>query len=226
MSRKTMMSAGKYIAISTCIIILLILFSLFLDSIFPLPSSESLMPEKVMLGDSATRNALYREINAPKGTLVIFEFSDFQCPYCKESQTTIKRIKDKYGDKIHVVFRHFPTGHEFSQLAAEAAECADDQGMFWPYHDMLFQNHILSNQDLLNFASNLGLDSEAFSACLISREKQQIVKNDFELARRLGIQGSLTFIIGDDQILGSQKYSKFESIVEEQLNKLGDGPDE
>ncbi|MBS3055775.1 MAG: thioredoxin domain-containing protein [Candidatus Aenigmarchaeota archaeon] len=72
--------------------------------------------------------------------VVVVEFSDFQCPFCKRAEPTIKKILSDYGDKIKFVYMDFPLTqiHRFADRAANAARCANEQGKFWEYHDILF----------------------------------------------------------------------------------------
>lgn len=72
----------------------------------------------------------------------IVEFSDFQCPFCSKAHPTVKQVMSEYGDKVQLVFKHFPliSIHPRAQIAAEAAECAKDQGKFWEFHDQLFEH--------------------------------------------------------------------------------------
>ena len=85
------------------------------------------------------------DLGAAKGPesapVTIVEFSDFQCPYCAASGPVLTRLFEKYPGKIRLIFRHFPLpGHIQAMPAAEAAECARDQGKFWEMHDLLFQH--------------------------------------------------------------------------------------
>jgi len=91
-------------------------------------------PRIVSAGSSATRG----KVGSP---VTIVEFSDFQCPYCSKAHPTIKQVMDEYGDKVQLVFKHFPlvSIHPRAQITAEAAECAKDQGKFWEFHDQLFE---------------------------------------------------------------------------------------
>ncbi len=206
----------QYMIVCIAITILIILFSIFLDSIFPLPSEDELFPSMVPLGNSG-KDALYRDTDIPNGTVAITEFSDFECPFCREAQPVLKRIKENYGDKVQIIFRHFPTGHTFSQSAAEASECAADQGMFWEYHDKLFDSQVGSVKDLVDYAGLMGMNVTEFSDCLMSRKKQSIVDKDAALGTSLGVPGTPTFYVGDQQILGIPVYSEITSMIDSQL---------
>src|SRR5215471_11454580 len=103
--------------------------------------------------------------------VTIVEFSDFQCPFCKNATTTVKQVLDKYPGKVRLVFRDFPLAsiHPLAQKAHEAARCAADQGKFWEYHDVLFERSPkLSPAELKQYAQDLKLDGGAFAQCLDS----------------------------------------------------------
>ena len=212
----------RYIIVCMALVLFIILFSFFIDSIFPLPDVDEIIPSTILLGDM-DKDALYRDTDIPNGTVTIIEFSDFECPYCREAQTILKRAKEDYGDKVQIIFRHFPTGHTFSTAAAEASECAADQGMFWPYHDRLFNSHISSMQDFVDFAEDMGLDKGEFSDCLLTHKKLDIVNQDAKLGMSMNVPGTPTFIIGDEHILGIPDYSRLEEIIDAQLEAIDDG---
>src|SRR5215510_434550 len=115
--------------------------------------------------------------NAP---IELVEFSDFQCPYCLRAHPILKQVLSTYGDRIHFVYRNYPLpSHPNARPAAEAAQCAAEQGQFWPYHDRLFGDPgKLSNEDLKQSAVALGLDAGRFNACFASHKYQSKVEAD------------------------------------------------
>ena len=102
--------------------------------------------------------------------ITIVEFSDYECPFCKQWHEQVwNQLEKKYGNQIRLVYRDFPLYglHDNAAPAAEAAHCADEQGKYWPYHDMLFSgDYQLSRQSYEAIAVRLGLDSAKFAACL------------------------------------------------------------
>lgn len=128
------------------------------------------------------------------------EFSDFQCPFCRRVQPTLVALREKYGEKLHLVYRHLPLAeiHSGARAAAEASECAADQGKFWPYHDLLFENsQQVASKDLQGYARRAGVpDLGAFTACLAQRRHASRVETDLAAARDLGMGGTPSFFIG------------------------------
>lgn len=214
-------SKKRYLITCISITLIIMVFSVFIDSVFPLPDTEDMMPSSIMLGNSGD-DALYRDTEIPNGSITIIEFSDFQCPFCREAQSVLKRVKDNYGSKVQIIFRHFPSGHEFSSVAAEAAECAADQNMFWQYHDKLYSSQISSKQDLVDYAESMGMDKVEFSDCLLTHKKQEIVRKDYELGISMGIPGTPTFIIGEQNIIGIPKYSDIKEMIDAELEAMED----
>lgn len=152
--------------------------------------------------------------------VTIEEFSDFQCPYCKQSQVTLKQLETEYGDKIQRVFRNFPLSqiHPQAEKAAEAAECARDQGKFEDYRDILFAHQdALYVGNLKAYAANLGLNTATFNTCLDSGIKAAGITSDYQEGLRRGVTGTPTFFFnGGNQLSGAQAISQFEAII----NKL------
>lgn len=153
--------------------------------------------------------------------VAIVEFSDFQCPYCGAVQPTLEQLLQEYPEDVGIIYRHFPLpSHDYAAKAAEASECASDQGMFWEYHDMLFQNQkSLDMNSLKGYAARLGLNSTAFNACLDSGVMSQRVRFAQDSGVENGVSGTPTFLINGRKIYGNQPYSVFKAEVEKALGK-------
>jgi len=150
------------------------------------------------------------------GKVPIVVFSDYQCPFCERGYQTEKQIRSKYESDITIYFKNFPLNsmHPFAQKAAEAAECASDQGKFWEYHDYLFEHQgELSLANLTSYADILGLTRPKFDICLTSGDKAQKVANDQQEGIALGVQGTPTYYVGDTQIVGAQPFATFEKEI-------------
>ncbi len=130
----------------------------------------------------------------------IVEFGDFGCPACRSwhNAGVWEQLQSQYGDQINFTFRHFPVITRQSPKAAEAAQCAADQEMFWPYHDYLYeqvQPGSLSDSDLKSYAAVLGLDMTAFNACLDGGKYTTYVNNELREAQLAGAQGTPSFFV-------------------------------
>jgi protein-disulfide isomerase len=157
--------------------------------------------------------------------VTIIEFSDFQCPYCARFQSqTLPQILSNYGDRVRFIYRDFPlTGlHENALKAAEASECADEQGAYWKYHDLLFQNQsALDDASLKNYAASLGLDTAAFNECLDSDKYMSEIQKDYQDGIAAGVQGTPAFFINGMPLSGAQPYAAFQAAIEAALAKAG-----
>ncbi|HXU09643.1 MAG TPA: thioredoxin domain-containing protein [Blastocatellia bacterium] len=155
--------------------------------------------------------------NAP---VVIVEFSDFQCPYCKQATSTLKQLLQSYGESVRLVFKHTPLPiHADAFKAAQAAVCADKQGKFWEYHDRLFNSNVLSTDALRKEAAELGLEMTEFNACLDSEASRAAVLKDMKEARQADVQGTPTFVINGRVIRGAKGPAEFKQLIDEALRK-------
>ena len=154
--------------------------------------------------------------------VTIVEFSEFQCPYCKRGKETVSEILEIYGDQVKLVFKHFPliSIHPEAQKAAEATECAGDQGKFWEMHDWMFDNQEeLAVDSLKTAAVNLGMNGSEFDSCLDTGKYEEKVKNDTEEAKNLGLSGAPAFFINDQLISGAQPIENFREVIDIELAK-------
>lgn len=160
--------------------------------------------------------------NAP---ITIIEFSDFQCPFCKSfHDQTFSRLQKKYEGKIRFVYRDFPLSeiHPLAQGAAEAADCANEQGKFWEYHDMLFQYQPqLEATALMAYANKLNLDMKVFQACLESHKYKSEVEGDYAMAIGLGLTGTPTFFVNGRILVGAQPLEAFSAYIDAELATAG-----
>ena len=155
--------------------------------------------------------------NAP---VTIVEFSDFQCPFCKRAEQTLRELEQQYQGKLRVVYRYFPLLpiHPDSVRAAEAAQCAAEQGKFWPYHDILFaKQDALSSPDLKKYAQGLGLNMQRFDTCLDTGATVSRVAGDVAEGNRLGVNGTPTFFINGIRLSGAQPIARFKKLIDAAL---------
>jgi protein-disulfide isomerase len=171
-------------------------------------------PRVEVAGDPARRRG------NPYARVQIVEFSDFQCPYCRRAQPVLAAVLAKYGDKVNHSFRDFPLRdiHPRAQQAAEAARCAADQGKFWEYHKLLYDNFgQLSRDNLTAHAQSLQLDAVAFTACLDGQKYAEEVENDFQLGLRSGVSSTPNFFVNGIAVVGAQPQSAFERVIDAEL---------
>ena len=154
--------------------------------------------------------------NAP---IELVEFSDFQCPFCLMAFPTVAQVVGTYGDRIHLVYRHYPlTNHPNARPAAEAAQCANEQGKFWQYHDRLFGDQSrLSDADLKQHAAQLGLDTARFNACVDTHKYKSDVDTDVRAGGEAGVNGTPAFFINGRVLSGAQPIEAFKRIIDEEL---------
>jgi protein-disulfide isomerase len=159
--------------------------------------------------------------------VTIVEFSDFQCPYCGRFVTeTLPQVLSNYGDKVRFVFMNYPLTsiHENAQKAAEAGECANEQGAFWQFHDIMFQNQsALTVDNLKSYAAQLGLDTAKFNDCLDSGKMADLVAADMAVAEKAVTDAGLTrfgtpaFFINGNSLSGAQPYDVFKAAIDAAL---------
>lgn len=157
--------------------------------------------------------------------VVLVKFSDYQCPACKYYAEFVERAKEEYGDKLKVVYKHFPLSmHPYAELAARAAEAAKVQGKYEEMHEMLFagqEQWSRGNAEaiFLGYARSLGLDMEQFSKDLNSAAMQRIVVADKREGRQLGVNSTPTIFINGIKLENNPRYYEdFKAKIEEAMN--------
>jgi protein-disulfide isomerase len=157
---------------------------------------------------------------SPNAPVTIVEFSDFECPYCKAAEPTVKHVIEKYDGKVRLAYRDLPIrgSHPHADAAAEAAHCAAEQGKFWEYHDRLFaEQSKLDSASLKEDARSVGLDEGRFDACVASHKFQAKVQQDADQAFEAGITGTPGFFINGILLNGAQPSAAFERIIDSEL---------
>jgi protein-disulfide isomerase len=151
--------------------------------------------------------------------VTIVEFSDFQCPFCSRGRQTIDEVTKAYGDKVRVVFRDFPLSfHENAKKAAEAGQCANEQGKFWAMHDWMFDNQkSLEVPNLKEAAKKLGLDSAKFDQCLTSGKFASAVEDNIKAGTTAGVRGTPAFFVNGVFLNGALPFDKFKTEIDRAL---------
>lgn len=155
--------------------------------------------------------------------VVVVEYGDFQCPHCRQfAISTERRLKETYVDtgKVRFVFRHFAFIGDESRWAAEASECANEQGRFWDYHDKLFEEQngenagTFTQNNLKRFAADLGLDTEQFNQCLDSGKYRAKVQQETTEGQQLGVHGTPTVFVNGQLIRNGSSYQALQAAIE------------
>jgi len=158
----------------------------------------------------------------------VVEYSDFQCPFCQRVALGIlPQLQKEYigSGQVRFVYRHFAFLGTESVWAAEAAECAGEQGKFWEYHDILFANQRGENEGafaidrLKAFARDLGLDGAAFDACLDGERYLAKVQADRAAGQAQGVRSTPTIVVGESIIVGAKPWADYQAAIERELSK-------
>ncbi|QQG39355.1 MAG: thioredoxin domain-containing protein [Candidatus Aenigmatarchaeota archaeon] len=165
----------------------------------------------------------------------IIEYSDFQCPFCRKFvEDTLPQLEAEYIDtgKVEFEYRHFPLSfHPGARPAAEAAECAREQGKFWEVHDIIFEKQAeqgagtidLKEEDIKLWLSEVeGLDAARVVQCMDNDDKESLILRDLADGGKYDVGGTPTFFVGTDQkgyvpLVGAQPFEAFQPIIDEEL---------
>lgn len=150
----------------------------------------------------------------------IVEFSDFQCPACGAAYPAVEQAFSQYSDKVKFTYRHFPLSslHPYAQKAAEASECASEQGKFWEMYDKLFQNQQnLKIGDLKQYAASIGLDSAQFNSCLDAGKYASKVASDYSFALSIGLNSTPTFFINGEKYASAMSFDQLKALIDAKL---------
>ena len=155
----------------------------------------------------------------PEAPVTIVEFSDFQCPYCAQARKVADQAVTAFAGKVRLVFRDYPLGfHDKAPKAAEAGQCADEQGKFWPMHDWMFEHQDkLDPAGLKEGAKIAGVDQAKFDGCLDSGKFADKVKASTKAGQEAGVSGTPAFFINGRLISGAQPFDKFKEMIDQEL---------
>ena len=153
------------------------------------------------------------------GPIEILEFSDFECPYCQKAQSMIREMLAKYEGSVRLVWKDFPLpNHEYAIPAAAAARCAQEQGKFWEYHDVLFAHQqALSSTDLRRHAQTVGLDVSIFDRCLSAGKHQDALAAVLDGTESHLIEATPTFLVNGRVVQGAVPLHELGAIIEQEL---------
>jgi len=179
------------------------------------PVTSDIKPLKINTDDPMLGNE--------NAKVTIIEAGCYQCQFTKQAEPVVKRIIQDYNTQIRFVYKDFPisSSHEYAAETAEASHCANDQGKFWEYHDLLLSNKDENTkEDIIDFATRLNLNLIQFNNCLETHKYKTKVQNEFEAAKQAGVYGTPTFFINNKVIIGPKSYNEFKKIIEEELKNV------
>lgn len=159
--------------------------------------------------------------------VTLVEFSDFNCPACTHHATqTFDRLVAHYGDNLRIVYRDYPViGGQLSVEAAEAANCANEQGKFWEFHKLLFSYPTARDAAAYtSFAQELSINSSEFGVCLSTRRYASEVNLDYADGMNLGLNSTPSFFINDLYVRGAESFDFFADVIDRELKRLGIEP--
>jgi protein-disulfide isomerase len=152
--------------------------------------------------------------------VTIVEFGDFECPYCRKAESTLRDLLEKHPDDVRLVFRNFPLEriHPNAVAAAEAAVCAASEGKFWEMHDALYgDGGNLALNGLVETAGRIGLDPDRFRHCITNPATTHALDGDRKAAVELGLSGTPYFFVNGRPIDGNVPIEQFESLISDEL---------
>ncbi|MFH1439208.1 MAG: thioredoxin domain-containing protein [Candidatus Woesearchaeota archaeon] len=154
--------------------------------------------------------------------LTIIEFGCYTCEYTGKAEPVIYEVLEHYKGKVNIQFKsfHLPS-HKLSFKASMAADCALDQGKYYEYHKELFlQQTELNDESFINIAKELGMDLDEFSECMKSEKHKAEVNSDSLMGLHAGVQGTPTFFVGEQKIVGPKPFKTFKKVIDEELKKI------
>ncbi|WP_345821912.1 thioredoxin domain-containing protein [Methylobacterium fujisawaense] len=154
---------------------------------------------------------------AAAGRVVLVEYGDYECPYCRAAHVEVLRLGRHFGDDLTYVFRHFPLTeiHPFAEPAAETAEFAGAQGRFWDMHDAIYAHQDqLSLPFLVGAVRALGLSVRDFEVALEAKTYAPKVAQDFLSGVRSGVNGTPTFFINGHRHDGPFDYQHLAAAIQ------------
>ncbi|MEP7136663.1 MAG: thioredoxin domain-containing protein [Chloroflexota bacterium] len=165
-----------------------------------------------------TRLASNPILGPASAKVTITEYADFGCPSCQAWHRAgiLKQVLAAYGDKVQFVWKDFPVITAQSPKAAEAGQCAFDQGKFWEYHDLLYEKApALSVSELKVYAAQTGLDTTKFNQCLDSGQNQAKVNQSLnEAQRQYAFPGTPSFLVNGQKLVGPPTFETLKSIID------------
>lgn len=202
----------------------LLVLAALVGVVYFLFSGSNTPQEEVKLNDKVYTTDWQK--GSANGKVTIVEYSDFQCPACRNYQPIVKQLVDEMGQDITFVYRHFPLTsiHMNAKISAQASEAAGLQGKFWEMHDKLFENQQSwakssdADEVFVGYAKDLGLDVAKFEADLKSDAVEKAVEADMKSGRSSQVNSTPTFFVNGSSLPNNPRsYEDFRTIVQSLL---------
>lgn len=246
MKKSTKEESKKSISLNQVLIVVIIIASFFLGSLYtkvqylekngaaPAAGQQAqgaqAQPTTPAPGQKVQVDVGHFPVKGDKNAKVtLIEFADMRCPFCKVFQTDVlPQLMKDYVDsgKVKIYYRQYAFLGPASTVAANAVECANDQGKFWDMHDYLFINQppesdtsMFTTDKMTEIAGTLGMNTERFNSCLSSTKFNKNVTDDFSAGQKAGVSGTPTFYINGLQMVGAQPYTSFQAAIDAELAK-------
>ena len=163
----------------------------------------------------------FPRLGKPDAPVQLVVFTDFECPYCAETEPVLHQLFDKYRDDLSIVMRDYPMANRIHAMpSAIAARCAFAQGKYWPYHDLLFANRTaLTEENFRAFAGQVGLDVDAFARCEANPATRVAIEREVEQGRAYGVDATPTLFLNGRLLSGTQTVERLSRLVEEEKKR-------
>jgi len=212
-------------ALLAAVVLVMVLLVIQLNRYFQPPTISALGSGKTPVEVDVSRDPV---LGPPQAPVTIIEFSDFQCPFCREMHSVLKDMRKLFGPRLRVIYKNFPldgdcnpavkvSAHPQSCQLAYAAECAYQSGCFENFYDKLIQAEAYSEGSLLQIAMDCGIDPNKFQACMNSDVPRKAVARDIEDALKVGIKGTPMLMVNGRVIQGSRSEKEMEAIIKAAL---------
>lgn len=199
------------------------------QAVIPSPTPQAAQPNAPAPGKKVNVDIGHFPVLGNKDAKVtIIEFADFQCPFCERFYTGAEaEIIKNYVDKglAKFAFRNYAFLGAESTWAAEAVECANEQGKFWEFHNYLYTHQggenvgAFSKDNLKKFAKELNLDANKFDSCLDSDKYAKNVADDLAAGKEAGVNGTPGTFVNGQLVVGAQPFSAFKTLIDSELQK-------
>lgn len=219
--KEATMSRKKAVLALSASLVGLLLATVLVAGILPLKTSAAQASSPSTLTTPLVRPDAHFFGN-PDATVTVAEFGDFQCPACRTAESVAEEVRRNLRGRVRFTYRQFPLAqmHPEAEKAAEAAECAAEQGKFWQAVNYLSGHPLdFSARGVQQFASGLGIDQKRTSQCISSGRMAARVQEDVRDGRALGVHSVPTFFVGSNRIVGIPTYSQLNNLIEQELSR-------